>query len=290
MCSKQITTIYRRIFDKLSAESRRVQGVVAGNTEVIKGIKNIADKDQYFADILRINKELNEHKMRISMTSDGQVNLNAQHKFHPSDLHTIGKQERIQLFETLGPADTTLRNVSTKVTPSTTAVGKYVDGEEENTIVVNIRPGEVIRIGAFLLRISTSGAENIAAQLQNLSQELYVNLMTVCFNLLSKLVPRDIANLKLLSPDEDLIEQIVKFVFNYMKHNTPFGEPCMDTDNGIVVVLKEFFQEGVVRQETILLLKDILLAWVDVELDRRRQLYPNKKQIICQLCQGVRFA
>lgn len=281
---------YRRIFDKISAESRRTQGIVQGNTEVIKGIKNIIDKDQYFADILRINKELNEHKMRISMTSDGQVNLNAQHKFHPSDLHNIGKQERLQLFESLGPADTTLRNVTTKVTPSTTAVGKYLDGEEENTIIVNIRPGEVIRIGVFLLRITTSGAENIAERLQNLSQEIYVNLMTVCFNVLSKLIPTDIAKLKLLSPDEDLIEQIVKFVFNYMKHNRPLGDPCRETDNGIIVVLKEFFQEGVVRQETILHLKDRLVAWIDEELDHRRQLNPNKKQIICQLCQGVRFA
>lgn len=281
---------YRKIFDKISAESRRTQGIVQGNVEVIKGIKNIVDKDQYFADILRINKELNEHKLRISMTSDGQVNLNAQHKFHPSDLHSIGKQERIQLFESLGPADTTLRNVCTKVTPSTTAVGKYVDGEEDNTIVVNIRPGEVLRIGYVLLRISTSGAENIAARLQNLSQELYINLMTVCLSVLSKLVPKEIAKLKLLSPDEDLIDQIVKFVFNYMKHNRPMGEPCRHTDNGIVVVLKDFFQEGMIRQESILVLKDRMVAWFDEQLDHRRQLYPNKKQLICQLCQGVRFA
>lgn len=280
---------YRKIFDKVSAESRRTQGTVQGNVEVIKGIKNIVDKDQYFADILRINKELNEHKLRISMTSDGQVNLNAQHKLHPSDFHSIGKQERMHLFETLGPADTTLRNVCTEVTPSRTAVGKYLDGEEDKTIVVSIRPGEVLRIGYVLLRISTSGAENIATRLQNLSQDLYINLMTISLSVLSKLVPEDIAKLKLLSPDEDLIAQIVKFVFNYMKHNRPLGEACRDSDNGIVVVLKDFFQEGMVRQESILVLKDRMVAWFDEKLDLRRQQYPNKKQIICHLCQGVRF-
>lgn len=224
------------------------------------------------------------------MTSDGQVNLNARHKFHPSDLYNIGKQERAQLFQNLGPADTALTNVPTKLHPSTTAVGKYVDGEEDNTIVVGIRPGEVLSIGIYLVRLSTESAENIAKRLQNLSQEVYVNVMIVSFNLLSKLLPKDIATLKLLNPDNDLIDQIVKFVFNYMKHERPLGDPCRDTDNGIMVVLKDFFQEGQVREETILLLRDRLVAWVDKQLDRRRQLYPNKKQIDCQLCQGVRFA
>lgn len=281
---------HRRIFDKISAESRRTRGPVQGNVEVIKGIKNIANKDQYFADILRINRELNEHKLRISMTSDGQVNLNSQHKFHPSDLYIIGKEERMQLFASLGPADTSLRNVTTRITPSTTAVGQYVDGEEEKTIVVSIRPGEVLRIGTLIFQISTSGAENIAARLQNLSQEIYVNLMTVSLNVLSKLMPLDIAKLKLFSPDEDLVAQIVKFVFNYMKRERPLGDNCRDTDNGIIVVLKDFFHEGMVRQETILLLKDRLVVWIDEQLECRRRLYPHKKQIICELCRGVRFA
>ncbi|XP_049868775.1 uncharacterized protein LOC126368700 [Pectinophora gossypiella] len=282
---------HRKIFDKVSAESRRLQGSVQGNTEVIQGIKNIADKDQYFADVLRINKDVNQHKLRISMTADGKVNLNSQHKFNPSELSNIPKQERAQLFSTLGPADLAAKNVPTRVIPSTTAVGRYVEGEEENTnLLVGIHPGEIIRIGSFLVRISASGTENIATLLQNLSQDIYVNLMTVAFNVLSKLLPEDIARLRLLSPDEDLIVQIVNFVFNYMKHERPLGDPCRDTDNGIVIILKEFFQEGIVRQDTILMLRDRFVAWVDEELDRRRQMYPNKKQVFCNSCEGVRFA
>ncbi|KAI5651889.1 hypothetical protein NE865_00226 [Phthorimaea operculella] len=281
---------HRKIFDKLSAESRRVQGPVQGNTEVIKGIKNIVDKDQYFADVLRINKDINQHKLRISMTADGNVNLNAQHKFHPSDLSNIPKTERAQLFSSIGPAETNLQNVPTRIAPTTTAVGRYVDKEDETSLLVGIHPGEIIRIGSFLVRISASGAENVAQMLQNLSQEIYVNLMTISFNVLSKMLPEDIARLRLLSPDEDLIVQIVNFVFNYMKHERPLGDPSRDTDNGIMIVLKEFFQEGVVRQDTILHLKDRLVGWVDAELDKRRQEFPNKKQIVCQVCQGVRFA
>lgn len=225
------------------------------------------------------------------MTSDGQVNLNAQHKFDPSQLSGIGKQERAQLFSTIGASDTTIKNVPTRIAPSATAVGGYIDEEDHcNNMLVGIHPGEILRIGAFLVRVSASGAENIAQMLQNLSQDIYANLMTVSFNLLSNLMPEEIARLRLLSPDEDLIVQIVNFVFNYMKHTRPLGDSSRNSDNGIMVVLQEFFQDGVVRQNTILCLKDRLVEWMGEEIDRRRAQYPNKKQIICQTCRGVRFA
>lgn len=280
------------MFDKISAESRRVQGTVQGNTEVIKGIKNIIDKDQYFADVLRINKDVNQHKLRISMAADGQVNLNAQHRFNPAELSGLGKEGRSQLFNSLGPANVDSSNVPVRIMPAPTAVNRYLDEEESNnnSMLVGIHPGEILRIGSLLVRVSASGAENVALMLENLSQDIYANLMTVSFNVLSHLLPDDIARLRLLSPDEDLIVQIVKFVFNYMKHQRPLGEPCRDSDNGIVVVLKEFFQEGVVRRETILYLKDRLLGWIDEESDRRRHLFPNKTLVICEKCRGVRYA
>ncbi|XP_063824994.1 uncharacterized protein LOC135074585 [Ostrinia nubilalis] len=281
---------HRKIFDKLSAESRRVQGSVQGNTEVIRGIKNIVDKDQYFADVLRINKDLNQHKLRISMTADGRVNLNAQHKFDPSLLSSMGPEGRSELFTSLGPASLSTQNVPTRVLPSTTAVQAYNLEEEDRGILVGIHPGEILRIGTFLVRVSSTGAENVALLLENLSQDVYANLMTVSFNVISRLIPEEIGRLRLLSPDEDLIVQVVKFVFNYMKHQRPLGEPCRNNDNGIVIVLKEFFQEGVVRQETILLLKERLVGWVDEEIDRRRLEFPNKKMIVCDKCRGVRSA
>ncbi|XP_026750105.1 uncharacterized protein LOC113510766 [Galleria mellonella] len=281
---------HRKIFDKLSAESRRVQGNIQGNTEVIRGIKNIVDKDQYFADVLRINKDVNEYKLRISMTADGNVNLNSQHKFHPSELANIAPEERTQLFSTLGPAVVDSANVPTRFMSSTTAIRPSIDGEEERNILVGIHPGEVLRIGSLLVRVSASGAENVALLLENLSQDVYANLMTVTFNMLSQLLPEEIAKLRLLSPDEDLIVQIVKFVFNYMKHERPLGDACRETDNGIFIVLKEFFQDGVVRQDTILILKNCLMEWIEEEIDKRRVLYPSKNQIICSICQGVRFA
>lgn len=223
------------------------------------------------------------------MTADGQVNLNSQHKFHPSELSGIGKDERAQLFSTLGADTVPARNVPTRLMPATTAVGRYIDTDEERNMLVGIHPGEILRVGSLLVRVSASGAENIALMLENLSQDVYANLMTVALNTLSQLLPGDIARLRLLSPDEDLIVQIVKFVFNYMKHERPLGEACRD-DNGIMMVLKEFFQEGVVRQDTILLLKDRLMMWIDEEMDRRRLICPYKKQLICSMCQGVRFA
>ncbi|CAB3230032.1 unnamed protein product [Arctia plantaginis] len=280
---------HRKIFDKISAESRRVQGVVQGNTEVIRGIQNIVDKDQFFADALRINKDINQNKLRISMTSDGRVNINAQHKFNPSDLYNLGKEGRSQLFSTLGPAEVSTRNMPTRISPSTNAVTTFTDAEEENTMLVGIHPGEILRIGTLLVRVSSSGVENIASILANLSQDIYTDVMTLSFNILSRLIPEDIARLRLLSPEDDLIVQIVKFVFNYMKHETPFGD-IDSNDNTIMIVLKDFFQEGMVRQDTILMLKDRLLRWIDEEMDKRRIEYPHKKLIVCESCRGIRFA
>ncbi|XP_034830381.1 uncharacterized protein [Maniola hyperantus] len=281
---------HRKIFDKISAESRRVQGAVQGNTEVIRGIKNILNKDQYFADVLKINKDINQHRLRISMTADGQVNLNSMHKFNPSELSSLGKEGRTQLFSSLGPASVNTSNAATRITPTTTAVTGYIDREEEpRGMLVGIHPGEIIRIGTLLVRVSASGAENVALLLENLSQDVYANLMTVSFNVLSTMVPEDIARLRLLSPDEDLIVQMVKFVFNYLKHQRPLGDPSRETDNGVMVVLAEFFQNGVVRQETILHLKDQLLRWVDSEMDIRRQEFPNKKSVVCGKCNGILF-
>lgn len=278
------------MFDKISAESRRVQGQVLGNTEVIKGIRNIVDKDQYFSDVLKINKDLNTHKLRISMTPDGNVNLNAQYKFHPSELNNLGKEGRNQLFSTLGSDTLTFKNVPTRLAVNPTAVGKYIDNEEEANILVGVRAGEIIRIGTFLIRVSNSGAENISDLLHNLSEEIYSNVMTVSFNLLSNLLPEEIAKLRLLSPEVDLVHQIVDFVFQYMKHERPFGEASRENDTGLVVVLKEFFQEGKVNRDTILYLREKLMAWVDEQIDKRRLQYPHKKQIICTVCEGIRYA
>ncbi|CAF4922354.1 unnamed protein product [Pieris macdunnoughi] len=280
---------HRKAFDKLSAESRRISGAIQGNTEVICGIKNIANKDQYFADVLRINKDINQHKLRISMTADGRVNLNAAHTFEPSQLYGLGKDGRSQLFSTLGPAKVNTPNVPTKVVPSSAGVQIFDNKEEETSTPVGIRPEEVLRIGIHLVRVSASGAENIASLLENLSKDIYDALMTAALNVLSNLVPAEIAKLKLISPDEDLIQQIVNFVFNYLKHQRPMGESRED-DNGIVIILKDFFQNGVLRKETIMRLKDKLMEYIDGELEKRRNRFPNKNQIICPDCEGVRYA
>lgn len=279
---------HRKIFDKINAETRRIQGTVLGNTEVIKGIKNIVNKDQFFADALKINKDINEYKLRISMTADGRVNLNAVHKFNPSDLYAMGSEGRSDLFASIGPAAISSRNVPTRVLPTSVANNCNNLEQEETGMLVGIHPGEIIRIGSLLLRVSASGAENIALLLENLSQEVHANLMTVAFNILNALLPNELGRLRLFSLEQDLVEQIVTFLFNYMKHNRPLGE-CRNTDNGIIVLLKEFFQDGRVKRDTILRYKEKLLEYIDSELDKRRNLYPNKVRAICEQCQGVRF-
>lgn len=224
------------------------------------------------------------------MTADGKVNLNAQHKFIPSELSSLDPNGRSQLFNSMGPDTNSANNVPTKLTPTVSRGYTETQEENENHLLVGIRPEEVLRIGTYLVRVSASGTENIAKLLEDLSQELYANLMTVVFNILSTLLPQDIAKLRLLSPEEDLVVQIVNFVFNYMKHKRPLGEPSAENDNCFEYVLKEFFQEGRVRQDIILMLKDKLMSWIEQEINSRHQSYPNRREIICEICKGVQFA
>ncbi|CAK1547214.1 unnamed protein product [Leptosia nina] len=287
---------HRKIFDKISAEARRVAGTtVQGNTEVITGIKNIANKDQYFADVLRINKDINQHKLRISLTSDGKVNLNAAHKFDPSQLSGLGRDGRAELFSSLGPSKLKTPNVSTKVGPtSSPPMQSFGETEEKydeipKKGVVGIRPEEIIQIGVYLVRVSTSGTENITKLLENLSKDVYDGVMTVSMNIISNLIPEDIARMKILNPNKDLLQQIIEFVFNYLKHDRPLGEVSFEDDNSIVIVLKSFFQDGALKRDILLKLKERLLKNIEVELDRQRRQFPNKIQISCTVCKGVRY-
>lgn len=283
---------HRKIFDKISAETRRVQGAVQGNTEVINSIKNIADKDQFFADVLRINKDLNVNKLKISMTADGNVNLNAQYKYHPSDLSNLGKDGRSNLFSNLGPNTIDTPNVSTRLTSGSVTSFREVDKDEHPITLGGLQAEDVIKIGQLLIRVSQTDIESIARITQDLSTQVHVDLMTVSANLLSKLVelPDIVGKIMLLSPNGNMMVVVVDFVFRFLKERRPFGETDLETDAILIGALKEFFQDGMIKKETIIKLKNEFLHWIDKELDAHRQLYPYKQHIICPICSGVRFA
>ncbi|GBP34022.1 hypothetical protein EVAR_94033_1 [Eumeta japonica] len=234
---------HRKIFDKISAEPQRVKGSVLGKTEVIKGIQAIENKDEYFASVLRINKDVNQNKLRISMTADGKVNINAQHKFNPSELYGMGREGRNDLFKTLGPDCTTARNVPTRlISPYPSTVRDGQKEECHSNIITAISPNEMIQIGSFFIRVSMEDTESISVMLEEFSETAHANFMTICLNLVSRLVPQEITKIKLLHPEKDILSSVAKFVFNYLKDKKPLGVPCPRTGNPIDIALIEFFQ------------------------------------------------
>lgn len=266
-----------------------MHGQVEGNTEVIRGIKNIANKDEFFASVLRTNKELNQHKIRISMTEDGQVNLNAQHKFDPTDLYKLGKEGRSELFNSMEPTSLATKNVPTRLNAGNSVISNHEENSESQNLIVGIHVGEFIRIGQSVISITLSGAKQIDALLENLSENVYNALVDISVQIISILTQMDLMKMSLVFPDEDKIYMVVKFVFNYIKKKVPFGEPCWETDNGIVIVLKEFFQNGKVKKETIRRLRLDLLNWLEGLLFDRHLRFPNKRERICTECNGVNF-
>uniref|UniRef100_A0ABK9MKE9 DUF4781 domain-containing protein n=1 Tax=Glossina morsitans morsitans TaxID=37546 RepID=A0ABK9MKE9_GLOMM len=61
----------RKMFNKLSKETTRIHGGTQGKIDIIRNINDIPDR-QYLNDLFKINKQLNENKVRPAFASKGQ--------------------------------------------------------------------------------------------------------------------------------------------------------------------------------------------------------------------------
>ncbi|GLV44780.1 pastrel [Carabus blaptoides fortunei] len=92
---------HRKLFKKAQLEARRLQGDVAGNAEVISGIQNINDPDNFFAGLARINKDMNKQNARYTITSDGQIKINSNYIVDPMEFSTLNKNARSDVLRNL---------------------------------------------------------------------------------------------------------------------------------------------------------------------------------------------
>lgn len=76
----------------MSKETVRLKGGSAGRSDIIRSLKNIPDRPEYFRDIYKINKELNRNNIKISFGADGKAVMNAAEPFKPAELRQQLKQ------------------------------------------------------------------------------------------------------------------------------------------------------------------------------------------------------
>lgn len=244
--------VSRKMFDKMSAETRRVNGMVKGNADVIQSVKNIENPDQFFAKLARMNKQLNKNKLRISLSPDGNPLINNNHKVSVAELQAFGKRGRDQLFSKYGPAKVTTRNAPTRVYSSTTSANTSV---LSNNTTCTIRPEEIIKITTFLINLSKIDQEYVAEIISIISADVHDAFLLLCSEFITSLVPAEID--VLLSIDPHYKVRIVLFIFNYFRSKISVDDS--DTNASFANLMKEYVRDGRINKYTLLKLKKKLM-------------------------------
>lgn len=243
----------RRIFDKITAETRRLKGTIDGNTDVIKALKTINNKDEFFGKLKYMNKAFNKNKVRISLSSDGKVIINNQHKVSLSKIYKIGPNARDQLLAKYGPAKITSKNAPTRIYPS------YVVASSSNVptseLAYTIRPEEILKISAFILNLSKADEEFILNLLSLISQDLHQAFLLLCTEMISLLIRTEIEFLEAIFPDWK--RRLVLFIYYHLSSKITVKE----NDNVFMAALKLYIRDGRINKETLLALKKEILGY-----------------------------
>lgn len=82
------------MFDKMSKETLRIQGIKKGRMDIVRGVNEIPDK-QYLNDLFKINKQLNQQKVRPSFGASGKnIMLNNEMPVNTGELRASVQHQR----------------------------------------------------------------------------------------------------------------------------------------------------------------------------------------------------
>lgn len=255
MLKKIICFIFnsRKIFDKVTAETRRLKGNINGNADIIKALNKIENKDEFFAKLGRINKQVNQNKVRISLTPDANTLVNNEYSASLSKLYELGKDGRNELFSKFGPAKVDTKNAPTRVYRSTKST---IFSSAKADSLSSINKEEFIKITTFLLTLSKSDKEFIAEVLSNIIKDIHDGFLLLCAEVVSELVPKDLKFIKDIWPNFEI--HLVLFVFNYLKKLIPDNE----SDSAFVALMKTWIRNGKIDKKAILMIKTKFLEKV----------------------------
>jgi hypothetical protein len=62
--------------------------------QVIRGIAHIGDKNDFFAGLVRVQKQLGKSGSKVAFTETGLVEINGELRVHPMDFSKIDKVQR----------------------------------------------------------------------------------------------------------------------------------------------------------------------------------------------------
>jgi hypothetical protein len=62
--------------------------------QVIRGINHISDKDDFFAGLVRVQKQFGKSEAKVTLTDRGTVEINGHMEVHPMEFSGIDKVQR----------------------------------------------------------------------------------------------------------------------------------------------------------------------------------------------------
>ncbi|KAJ8728167.1 hypothetical protein PYW08_016552 [Mythimna loreyi] len=238
----------RRIFDKVTAETRRVKGTIDGNTDVIKALKKIENKDEFFGKLKNLNKSFNKNKVRISLSPEGKVLINNSQAANINKMYRMGPAARNKILAKYGPAKVTTKNAPTRIYSSAQMPGSSKTSVNDFALC-NIRPEEIIKISAFIINLRAADQNFIIDLLSTFSEALHDGFLLVCTELIISFVT--VESELLNSIDINWKRRVVFFVFQYLR-----SQITVDEDDGMfMAALKTYIRDGRINRETLLKLK-----------------------------------
>ncbi|XP_037965158.2 uncharacterized protein LOC105384324 isoform X2 [Plutella xylostella] len=255
------SNVKRKMFDKATAETRRLKGTVQGNADIIKALNKIENKDDFFAALNRANKDMNKNKVRVSLSPDGKAIFNNAHKLDVNEIGNMGRADRQQLFSKYGPAKVTTKNAATRIYASTVS-GPGTSNASTTDFSIYIRPEEILKIATMMLKLTQIDQEYLAEILSQLTADVHEAFLLICADLFLNLVPDEL--LKLTGLGQHQVIRVIYFVFNHIQSKIPTGLYHHEHDNSLRTIVNEFFRDGRISKETLLQLKKKFMQWISL--------------------------
>lgn len=86
---------HRRMFRRVARQTRGDDGnTMQGNAKVIRSIVHIDNKDDFFAGLVRVQKQVGKSEATVTLTEKGLVEINGHLEVHPMEFSGIDKVQR----------------------------------------------------------------------------------------------------------------------------------------------------------------------------------------------------
>ncbi|XP_069701501.1 uncharacterized protein [Periplaneta americana] len=169
---------HRRVFRRVAKQTQGEAGnSMEGNAKVIRGITHIDNKDDFFAGLVRVQKQLGKSKASVKLTDNGMVSINDELHLHPMRFWEIEKVQRQVIL------DATKNLNQGAWTQEQFDLEMQTICQDQNIVFESQRPHTVATLNEVMYNSSTGDKKAAAGGKNNLS-----NMTASQIDMLSRLL------------------------------------------------------------------------------------------------------